>query len=48
VGDALGPAEPRIRAAIPSAWTTGDKTGTGDYGAANDVAITWTGKGSRW
>ncbi|WP_327111706.1 class A beta-lactamase [Nocardia sp. NBC_01730] len=31
----------RIRAALPAGWTTGDKTGTGDYGTANDVAITW-------
>jgi len=31
----------RIRAGLPADWKTGDKTGTGDYGSANDVAITW-------
>jgi beta-lactamase class A len=31
----------RIRAGVPKAWVTADKTGTGPYGAANDVAITW-------
>nr|WP_067828450.1 class A beta-lactamase [Nocardia inohanensis] len=32
---------PRIRAGIPADWKTGDKTGSGDYGVANDVAVTW-------
>ena len=36
----------RIRAAVPSGWKVGDKTGTGDYGAANDVAVIWPSKGS--
>ncbi|MEV6432028.1 class A beta-lactamase [Nocardia sp. NPDC051463] len=31
----------RIRAGLPAGWKTGDKTGTGDYGSANDVAVTW-------
>ncbi|WP_043718300.1 class A beta-lactamase [Nocardia asiatica] len=31
----------RIRAGLPPAWVTGDKTGTGSYGSANDVAIVW-------
>ncbi|WP_433661223.1 class A beta-lactamase [Nocardia sp. CA-128927] len=31
----------RVRAGVPAGWTTGDKTGTGDYGCANDAAITW-------
>ncbi|MER6272246.1 class A beta-lactamase [Streptomyces sp900105755] len=31
----------RIRAGLPGDWTVGDKTGTGDYGTANDVAIAW-------
>jgi beta-lactamase class A len=31
----------RIRAAVPSGWKVGDKTGSGDYGTANDVAILW-------
>ncbi|MFE2064744.1 class A beta-lactamase [Streptomyces sp. NPDC059467] len=31
----------RIRAGLPGDWTVGDKTGTGGYGTANDVAIAW-------
>ena len=31
----------RIRAALPPGWTAGDKTGTGDYGTANDIAVVW-------
>ncbi|MEU2617971.1 class A beta-lactamase [Streptomyces sp. NPDC007157] len=31
----------RIRAGLPAEWTVGDKTGTGAYGTANDVAIAW-------
>ncbi|CAM4138615.1 class A beta-lactamase [Kibdelosporangium persicum] len=31
----------RIRAGLPADWKTGDKTGTGSFGAANDVAVTW-------
>jgi len=31
----------RLRAGLPPGWRTGDKTGTGARGAANDVAITW-------
>lgn len=31
----------RIRAAIPEGWPVGDKTGTGDYGTANDIAVIW-------
>ena len=29
----------RIRAAVPSNWRVGDKTGSGDYGSANDIAV---------
>ena len=29
----------RIRAGVPASWQVGDKTGTGDYGSTNDVAI---------
>ena len=29
----------RIRAAVPSNWRVGDKTGSGDYGTANDIAV---------
>jgi len=31
----------RIRAGVPAEWKVGDKTGTGDYGTANDLAILW-------
>jgi beta-lactamase class A len=31
----------RLRAGLPAAWRVGDKTGTGDRGAVNDLAIAW-------
>lgn len=31
----------RIRAGVPSTWRVGDKTGAGDYGTVNDIAILW-------
>ena len=31
----------RIRAGLPASWPVGDKTGTGDYGTTNDVAVIW-------
>jgi beta-lactamase class A len=31
----------RIRAGIPLNWKIGDKTGSGDYGTANDLAVLW-------
>ncbi len=31
----------RVRAALPTSWRVADKTGTGDYGRANDIAIVW-------
>jgi beta-lactamase class A len=31
----------RIRAGVPHGWTVADKTGTGDYGTLNDIAIVW-------
>lgn len=31
----------RIRAALPTGWKTGDKTGSGDYGTTNDIAVFW-------
>jgi len=34
----------RLRAGLPSDWQVGDKTGTGDYGVANDLAIVWPGQ----
>jgi beta-lactamase class A len=35
----------RIRAGLPPGWVTADKTGTGRYATANDVAITWPDPG---
>ena len=32
----------RFRAGIPEDWSIADKTGTGDYGVANDVGVVWT------
>jgi beta-lactamase class A len=29
----------RIRAAVPAGWQVADKTGTGAYGSANDIAV---------
>lgn len=31
----------RIRAGLPAGWRTADKTGSGDHGEVNDVAVTW-------
>lgn len=31
----------RIRAGVPPGWAVGDKTGTGDYGSTNDIAVLW-------
>lgn len=39
LGNTTGAA--RIKAGIPPDWAIGDKTGTGDYGSANDVAVLW-------
>ena len=32
----------RIRAATPAGWQIGDKTGSGDYGTTNDIAVLWS------
>lgn len=32
----------RIRLGIPLAWAVADKTGSGDYGIANDIGILWS------
>ena len=32
---------PRIRAGVPAGWEVGDKTGSGNHGESNDVAIIW-------
>jgi beta-lactamase class A len=39
VGNTTG--DERIRAGMPPGWRVGDKTGTGSYGTANDVAVVW-------
>uniref|UniRef100_E6VH66 Beta-lactamase n=1 Tax=Rhodopseudomonas palustris (strain DX-1) TaxID=652103 RepID=E6VH66_RHOPX len=31
----------RIRAGVPSGWIVADKTGTGERGTANDIAVLW-------
>jgi beta-lactamase class A len=36
----------RFGAGLPQHWELGDKTGSGDYGTANDVGVAWTGKGT--
>ncbi|MFK4069375.1 class A beta-lactamase [Streptomyces sp. NPDC029674] len=33
--------ERRIRAGLPKGWRVADKTGTGDWGRANDIAVAW-------
>lgn len=35
----------RIRAGLPAGWREGDKTGSGNRGTTNDVAILWPPKG---
>lgn len=30
-----------IRAGLPAHWVVGDKTGAGDYGTTNDIAVIW-------
>lgn len=36
----------RIRAGVPQAWMVGDKTGSGDHGTTNDLAVLWPTTGS--
>ena len=31
----------RLRAGLPKDWRVGDKTGSGEHGASNDVAVLW-------
>ena len=31
----------RLRAGLPKGWRVGDKTGSGNHGSANDVAVVW-------
>lgn len=35
-----------IRAGAPAAWMVGDKTGSGDFGTTNDVAVLWPPEGA--
>jgi beta-lactamase class A len=39
VGNKTG--DTRLRAGVPHDWRVGDKTGTGERGTANDVAVLW-------
>ena len=39
IGDKVG--DKRLRAGLPSSWRIGDKTGTGDRGSTNAIAIIW-------
>jgi beta-lactamase class A len=39
INDKVG--DKRLRAGLPSSWRIGDKTGTGDRGSTNAVAILW-------
>ena len=39
VGNKTG--DTRLRAGLPGGWRIGDKTGTGDRGSTNDIAIMW-------
>ena len=36
----------RLRAGLPPGWRAGDKTGTGNNGACNDVAVIWPPQGA--
>lgn len=36
----------RFGAGLPAGWTLADKTGSGDYGTANDVGVAWTTAGT--
>ncbi|MFI6218227.1 class A beta-lactamase [Nocardia brasiliensis] len=39
--NATGAGALRVRAGVPQGWQVADKTGTGDYGTLNDIAIVW-------
>ncbi|MFI2205112.1 class A beta-lactamase [Streptomyces sp. NPDC020192] len=36
----------RFGAGLPRDWVLADKTGTGDYGTANDIGVAWTTRGT--
>jgi beta-lactamase class A len=42
IGNKTG--EARLRAGLPANWRVGDKTGSGERGTTNDVAVVWPGK----
>jgi beta-lactamase class A len=42
IGNKTGDA--RLRAGLPAAWRAGDKTGTGERGSTNDIAIVYPPK----
>ena len=35
----------RLRAGLPAGWRVGDKTGSGDNGSSNDIAVVWPPSG---
>ena len=35
----------KLRAGLPKSWRVGDKTGGGDFGTMNDVAVIWPSAG---
>ncbi|MEU0874500.1 class A beta-lactamase [Nocardia brasiliensis] len=39
--NATGAGAVRVRAGVPQGWKVADKTGTGEYGTLNDIAIVW-------
>ncbi|MBV9909927.1 MAG: class A beta-lactamase [Hyphomicrobiales bacterium] len=39
INDKVG--DKRLRAGLPSSWRIGDKTGSGDHGSTNAIAILW-------
>lgn len=43
-GNTVG--DKRIRAGVPKGWIVADKTGSGDYGIANDIGVIWPPKGA--
>ncbi len=39
IGDKVG--DKRLRAGLPPSWRVGDKTGSGERGSTNTIAIIW-------
>ena len=40
IGDKVG--DKRLRAGLPPSWRIGDKTGSGEHGSTNTIAILWS------